>query len=625
MQDKRFHEFLHRQILVLITLSLLPGLGYLLLGWLSGVFLPAFVWYLFNIAFSLWGWRLHRRLDLAIMSERARERWYRQCSGFIYTFFLLWVAIFLIYVRHDEIKLHYIAIFTEIGAAVVASTLLASDKRLFRPTILMLMVPLVIYFALTGEWVGYVLTAFAATLTWVLLYSAHSTHELLMRSSHQATHDALTALHNRQYFIDHLQQRMNSLRESGEFSFLLLIDLDHFKTVNDSLGHDVGDRLLNEVVARLQHHTSDDSLVARLGGDEFIITGGRFAERASCEHTALEAAERIITHLKAPYTIGPHHLYISASIGISILSDRSDNANRFIKEADIAMYEVKAKGRDGVFMFNEEMAARVEGNLEIERLLHFAVASGEITLHYQPQMDRSGHIIGAESLARWHSASLGEISPARFIPIAEQTGLIVELGRHLLETGCRTLRAWHDAGIVLDQFSINISMRQFTHDAFAGHVEALVARHLGGGLAGKLVFEVTESIVAEDLQRVVQIMQRLKRLGIRFSMDDFGTGYSSLSLMNQLPLDELKIDRAFVSALDGTEGRQAMVTTILNLAGILGLNTVAEGVETQGQLDFLLRHGCQAFQGYHFSRPLPQADFEAFWHAAAHAHAAGSN
>jgi len=613
MKDKRFYTFLHRQILVLIFLSLIPGLAYLFLGWLNDVFAPAFAWYLAIVAVSAWGGHLYRSFDFDTMSERARERWYRQCSGFIYAFFLLWVLIFLLYVRHDAAKLRYIAIFTEIGASVVASTLLASDKRLFRPTILILMVPLIVYFSLIGEWYGYVLTLFATTLTWVLLYSANSTHQLLMRASHQATHDALTTLFNRQYFIEHLQQRMNTLGESGEFSYLLLIDLDHFKTVNDSLGHDVGDRLLQSVVARLQQQVTEGCVVARLGGDEFIITGCNFSDRQACEAAAMDTSERLLASLKEPYIVDQHHLYISASIGVSIISGRSANANRFIKEADIAMYEVKAKGRDGVFMFNEEMSSRVESNLEIERLLHFALPNGEISLHYQPQVNREGRVIGVESLVRWNNPTLGQVSPTRFIKIAEQTGLIVELGNHILETGFRTLRAWRDAGIELDQLSINISMRQFTHHHFVAQVEDLLQRHLDEGLARKLVFEITESIVAEDIHRVIQVMNRLKASGIRFSMDDFGTGYSSLSYLNQLPLDEIKIDRAFVSALGQNEGDRAMVTTILNMAGILKLNIVAEGVETAAQLDFLLQHGCQIFQGYYYSRPLPKEAFEQYY------------
>jgi diguanylate cyclase (GGDEF)-like protein len=613
MRDKRFYDFLHRQIPVFILLSLLPGLGYLFLGWLNGIFAPAFAWYLLIIAASVWGWRLYRSYDFDRMSEQRRDRWYRQCAWFMYGFFLLWVLIFLLYVRQSAYKLHYIAIFTEIGASVVASSLLASDRRLYRPTILILMVPLIIYFFFIGEWYGYVLTAFACTLTWVLLYAADSSYKLLMQANYQASHDALTSLYNRQYFIEFLQKRMNSLSESGGYSYLLLIDLDHFKTVNDSLGHDVGDQLLQSVVMRILLNVPEHCVVARLGGDEFIITGGSFADRMACERAALAVSEKLIASLKETYVVGQHHLHISASIGASIVSGRSINANSFIKEADIAMYEVKAKGRDGVFMFNDEMAERVERHLEIERLLHFALSNDEITLHYQPQMDRAGRIIGAESLARWSNPTLGLTSPARFIPIAEQTGLIVELGQHILETGFRTLREWHEAGIDLDQFSINISMRQFTHYNFVAQVEDLVRHHLDATLSRKLIFEITESIVAEDIHRVVLIMNQLKKLGIRFSMDDFGTGYSSLSYLNRLPLDEIKIDRAFVNAIDREEGDRAMVATILNMAKVLKLNVVAEGVETATQLDFLLHHGCQCFQGYYYSKPLPGDQFVAFY------------
>jgi len=612
MKDKRFYIFLHRQIPVFIVLSLFPGLGYLFLGWMNSIFTPAFVWYMLVVATSVWGFRLYRGFDFDTMSENRRDRWYRNCSWFFYAFFLLWTLIFLLYAGQKDNKLHYIAIFTEIGASVVASSLLSSDRRLYRPIIFVLMVPLIIYFALIGEWYGYILTLFACTLTWVLLYAANSSYQLLMQANHQATHDALTGLRNRQYFLEHLQKRISSLSESGEFSYLMLIDLDHFKNVNDSLGHDIGDRLLQSVVSRLQQHVPKDCVVARLGGDEFIITGSSFIDRETCERAALDISEQLLARLKETYFVDQHHLYISASIGVSIISGRIANANSFIKEADIAMYEVKAKGRDGVYMFNDEMSKRVETHLEIERLLHFALANNEITLHYQPQIGRDGKVIGAEALARWNNPALGSVSPVQFIAIAEQTGLIIELGNYILDTGFRTLRQWHDEGIDLDQFSINISMRQFTHHHFVEHVEKMLQCHLNDELCHKLIFEVTESIVAEDINRVILVMNRLKESGIRFSMDDFGTGYSSLSYLNRLPLDEIKIDRSFVGALDQNEQDRAMVVTILNMANILKLNIVAEGVETAGQRDFLLSHHCHIFQGYFYSKPLPKEQFAAY-------------
>ncbi len=612
-RDKRFFIFLHRQIPVFIVLSLFPGLGYLLLGWINNIFTPALVWYLLAVAVSVWGFTLYRGFDFNSMSEIRRDRWYRDCSWFFYAFFLLWTLIFVLYVGLSDYKMHYIAIFTEIGASVVASSLLSSDRRLYKPTLFLLMIPLIIYFFLIGEWYGYILSAFACTLTWVLLYAANSNYDLLMQATHQATHDGLTGLHNRQYFIEDLQRRMNSLGESGEFSYLQLIDLDHFKNVNDSLGHDVGDRLLQSVVFRLQQHVPKDCVIARLGGDEFIITGRNFNNREECELTSLGISEKLITKLKETYIVDNHHLYISASIGVSIISGRRDNANSFIKEADIAMYEVKAKGRDGVYMFNEEISNRVEQHLEIERLLHFALSNNEITLNYQPQIDREGKIIGAECLARWNSPTLGDVSPVQFIPIAEQTGMIIELGSHILETGFKTLREWRDTGIKLEQFSINVSMRQFTHHSFVTQVEDLIQRYLDEELCHVLIFEITESIVAEDINRIIAIIKNLKKWGIRFSMDDFGTGYSSLSYLNRIPLDEIKIDRSFVGALDqNIEGRE-MVITILNMAKILKLNIVAEGVETIDQLNFLLNNDCHIFQGYFYSKPLSREQFDTYY------------
>ena len=615
MRDKRFYVFLHRQIPVFIALSLFPGLGYLFLGWLHHILAPAFIWYLLVIATSLWGYRLYRSFDFDTMSEKARNNWYKFCSWFIYSFFLLWILIFLLYASQSDTKLHYIAIFTEIGTSVVASSLLSSDRRLYRPIIFSLMVPLIIYFFFIGVWVGYVLTIFACTLTWVLLYAANSTHQLLMQANFQANHDALTGLFNRSFFITHLQQRLNSLKESGDYSYIQLIDLDHFKNVNDSLGHEVGDRLLQNVVTRLRLTIPADCVIARLGGDEFIITGQSFNNKEACVSAALAISELLVAKLKETFIIGQHHLYISSSIGVSIISGSTanTNANNFIKEADIAMYEVKAKGRDGVFVFNDEISARIEKYLAIEQHLHAAIINKEITLSYQPQINREGQVIGVESLARWHSPTLGDVPPDQFIPIAEQTGLIIEFGNHIIATGFNTLREWHEKGIKLEQFSINLSMRQLTHQHFFNQLEEQIKRYLDDELCHILIFEITESIAAVDVKQVVSVMNKINKFGIRFSMDDFGTGYSSLSYMNQLPLDEIKIDRSFVSAIENNADGKAMIVTILNMAKIFNLNIVAEGVETVDQLNFLLNNDTHIFQGYFYSKALTEEQFNVYY------------
>ncbi len=595
-----------------MVLSLFPGLGYIFLGWLNDIELRAIFWYSLIVAASAWGFHLYKHFSLEEMNNQQMERWYRQLQYWNYFIFSLWTLIFVFYSGETEKNLHYIAIFTQIGASVVASTLLSSDKRLYRPVLLILMIPLILYFLNIHEFYGYVLTIFSIVLTWVLFYAAASSNRLLMRTEHQATHDHLTGLYNRRFFINALQQIMKSLRGTDKSSYLLLIDLDHFKTINDSLGHDVGDQLLQEISARLNRHIPERGIVARLGGDEFIIAGPEFDEIDTCRNEAMQLSQQIMSDLKTIYSIDRHHLYISSSIGVSLIDSSSQNANRFIKEADIAMYEVKAKGRDGVFLFDDEMSRRVERHLEIERMLHFAVEKREISLHYQPILDQEKSVIGAEALVRWDNQAMGPIPPDQFIPIAEQTGLIIELGNYIVETAFRTLRQWHDQGIALKKLAINISMRQFLHQNFVSEIKRLAELYLNEELRKKVTFEITETIVAEDINNTILTIGDLKAMGIRFAMDDFGTGYSSLSYLKQLPIDEIKIDRAFVREVDQHEGDQAMVITILRMAKTFGLRVVAEGVETEEQLSFLQDHKCDCYQGYLFSKPLPEKEFVAF-------------
>lgn len=613
MKNQKFYSFLHKQIPVVQALSLVPGIAYLFLGAYYHVLMPALVWYGLMILVSLWGVRIYRNFNFAEMTLVQLDRWYRELSLFFYAIFLLWTLIFLIYILQDVPQMRHIAIFTQMGTAVLASTLLMSDRRLYLPIILIFMVPLLIYYLSINEVYAYALAFLSCVFSWLLFYAARSSCNLLLTTNHQASHDMLTGLGNRYHFIEQLQQVINQLRDEGGYSYLLLIDLDHFKSVNDSLGHDVGDVLLQEVAQRLNQANRAGNILARLGGDEFIVVGRRYADEGVCQKEAVELANSLVEILKLTYVINEHHIYISCSVGVSLVNARSLNANRFIKEADIAMYEVKATGRDGVFLFNDELSKRVEQHLEIERMLYFALARGEITLHYQPQIDVQQRVVGAEALARWNSPTLGQVSPQVFIPIAEQTGMIIELGSHILEQSFRTLQGWEANGVHLQHLSVNISMRQLLHHGFVDTVKRLAALHLGQDLPGKLVFEITESIAAEDMGTVVSRMQQLNKLGIRFSMDDFGTGYSSLSNVKQLAITEIKIDRSFVAEIEHKESDQSMIKTILGLARLLGFSVVAEGVETKGQRDFLAANGCKVFQGYYFSHPLPSDEFERFY------------
>ncbi len=610
MNKQNFYTFLQKQILWMILLSLMPGLAYIGLGWMNGVVMPALIWYSLMILVSLWGWKLHRDFDLNHMDTEALKNWYKKLILFFYIIFGLWTLIFILYAGEAESKLHYVAIFTQIGASVVASTLLISDKKLFLPILLILMLPLAGYFFLVGEWYGYVLSFFSLIFLGVLLYSSDSSYKLIQENYYQAQHDDLTGLYNRRYFVDYMDKLIQRLQVSKKVAYILLIDLDHFKTINDSLGHEVGDKLLMAVAKRIEGFCKETHMIARLGGDEFMIVSSEYRNKMLCLEVTKSFSEKLLTILKEPYIIDMHHLYITASIGVNQITDVSLDVNQFIKETDIAMYEAKAEGRDGIILFNDDLSKRVARDLVVERKLHFALEHDEIKLQYQPQIDRRENIIGCEVLVRWENSELGQIVPTEFIAIAEKTGLIIELGNYILEESFKTLQGWDEAGLELEQFSINISVRQFFYSSFLEDVEYLCEKYLNENTRKKVIFEVTETILVEDIKKIILIMKQLKCLGISFSMDDFGTGYSSLSYLREMPVDELKIDRTFVNYLGKEESDELMITTILSMAKIFNLKVVAEGVETEEQFKFLWENGCDIFQGFYFSKALSKEAFE---------------
>lgn len=610
----RFPAFLNRQIPVLNALSLGPGIAYVILGYLYDILIPALLWYVAIGAVAFWGARLHRQFPLLSKHEDALERWYGRLRWYYYAFFSLWTVIFVLYASESESHMQYIAIFTQIGASVVASVLLVSDRRLYLPSLIITMIPLSIYFTLINTLYGYVLAVFALVLLWVLYYSASSTNDLLMQTRRMALHDALTGLYNRRQAITFLQERVDSLPE-GQYGYLFLIDLDYFKTINDSLGHDIGDLLLKEVARRMHSVLDARHVIARLGGDEFVIMAKDSNTYAVMKAQAETCAGRLLEVLKKDYIVQGNELFISASIGVSMIDARHIKASAFLKDADIAMYEVKAIGRDGIYMFDMEMARKVERRLSIISKLHFAIEHGAIELYFQPQADAQMNIIGCEVLSRWHDEELGTISPMEFIVAAEQTGQMIELGHYVFEKGVQTLQQWHDEGIYLRQFSINISMRQFFWPEFVSSVLQTCERYLDPSLHDKLVLEITETVAAENITRVVDIISELAGHGIAFSLDDFGTGYSSLSHLNRLPIRELKIDKDFIDNCDNAEGDMTMLKSIFFIAREYALRVVAEGVERESQFEALKAEGCDVFQGYYFAQPMDRGAFEAYLQA----------
>ncbi len=613
MNKQKFYIFLHKQIIWLIGLSLIPGLAYILLGSVYDVLRSSLIWYSLIALVSLWGWRIYKEFQLEEMDEDELKSWYQRLTLFFYILFGLWTLAFILYSGEVEKKLHYIAIFTQIGASVVASTLLFSDRKLFLPVLLILVLPLTVYFLLIGELYGDILAIFSLIFLGVLLYSSDISYTMIQKNYYQAQHDGLTGLYNRRYFVDHMDYLIKRVRFSKKCTYLLLIDLDHFKTINDSLGHELGDKVLKEVAKRIRDYCENTHTIARLGGDEFTIIRDKLEKSGNCQGNAYTFSEELLRILKEPYVIDRHHLYISASIGVNTIGNTSTEARQFIKEADIAMYQAKVQGRDGIILFNEELAKKVEYLLKVERKLYFALEHNEIELRYQPQLDRTQKIIGSEVLVRWNSPELGFVSPFEFVSIAEKTGLIIELGNYIIEEAFKTLQSWEKQGLDLKQFSVNISVRQFFHSSFIDEVKRLSDKYLNDDTRRKIIFEVTETILIEDVYRISLVMTKLKGLDFSFSMDDFGTGYSSLSSLREMPLNELKIDRSFVSYLGERESDELMITTIISLAKIFDLKTVAEGIETEEQFNFLLENGCDIFQGYYFSKPLSKDDFELFY------------
>ena len=613
MNKQKFYSFLRKQILLMIGLSFIPGLAYIGLGWMNNLLMPALILYTLVILVSLWGWKIYKDFEFDEMGKEDLEIWYRKLSYFFYIIFGLWTLAFLLYSEEVANKFHYIAIFTQIGISVVASTLLFSDRKLFLPVLLILILPLTVYALLIGELYGDILSIFSLIFLGVLIYASDNSYNLIQKNYYQAQHDALTGLYNSRYFIGHMDYVIKRIRSSKKCAYLLLIDLDHFKTINDSLGHELGDKVLKEVARRIRDYCENTHTIARLGGDEFAIISDKFYEGEYCQENAYTFAEELLQILKETYVIDRHHLYISASIGVNSIGNALTEARQFIKEADIAMYQAKSQGRDGIILFNEALAKQVEHLLEIERKLYFALEHNEIELRYQPQFSREQKIIGCEVLVRWHSPEIGVVSPFEFVTISEKTGLIIELGNYIIEESFKTLQAWDTKGLDLKQFSVNISVRQFFHSSFLDEVKRLAEKYLNDDTRKKIIFEVTETIFIEDLYKISLIINKLKHLDFSFSMDDFGTGYSSLSALREMPIDELKIDRSFVSYLGERKSDELMITTILSMAKIFDLKTVAEGIETEEQFKFLLEKGCDIFQGYYFSKPLSKDDFELFY------------
>ncbi|WLI74646.1 bifunctional diguanylate cyclase/phosphodiesterase [Halomonas alkalicola] len=457
------------------------------------------------------------------------------------------------------------------------------------------------------EWLtlSAVRNAAGTTTHFVATFSDLTERKAAEQKIHQlAFFDPLTGLPNRRLMLDRLEVALKDSYRSGEFGALMFLDLDHFKQVNDTLGHHAGDQLLQAVAQRLEGVLRDTDTVARLGSDEFaILLHDLGTELEEVAVIAERVAHKLLAVMQAPMSLGEERLGVSVSVGVTLYRDHETTLDEILQQADLALFQAKAAGRNTLAFFDPEMQVRLQARARLEADLRQALPKGELRLYYQPQVDERGVVIGVEALVRWQHPVRGQVSPGEFIPLAEENRLIVAIGHWVLETACRQLAAWAaDPARSALSLSVNVSPRQFREPDFVDRVlETLEAT---GAPASRLKLEVTESLLLEARDEARSRMLELRARGVGFALDDFGTGYSSLAYLKRLPLDQLKIDQSFVRDLLEDEASEAIVASTIALAQSLKLEVVAEGVETEAQRAWLLAHGCRAFQGYLFGRPV---------------------
>jgi diguanylate cyclase (GGDEF)-like protein/PAS domain S-box-containing protein len=424
--------------------------------------------------------------------------------------------------------------------------------------------------------------------------------------------DQLTGLPNRTLLLDRLKQAITSSVRSGEYGALLFIDLDNFKSLNDTLGHGIGDLLLKQVSQRLAGRVRDGDTVARFGGDEFVVILNSLSRsKADAASEAESAAKTILTALDESYQLGVHTHRSTASIGATLFHGQLITMDDLMKQADMAMYRAKEAGRNALRFFDPNMETAVLNRVAMERDLREAIQEKQFSLHYQALVCDEGHVAGAEVLARWHHPERGMVPPDEFIPLAEATGVILSLGHWVLETACKQLALWAARPVMAHlTVAVNVSAHQFRQGDFVDQVLSVLKST--GANPHRLKLELTESFLVSNVEDTIAKMLALKAQGVGFAIDDFGTGFSSLAYLKRLPLNHLKIDRSFVRDVLIDPNDAAIAKTIVALAHCLGLGVIAEGVETQAQRDFLASSGCKAYQGYFFSRPLTVEGFEAF-------------
>jgi diguanylate cyclase (GGDEF)-like protein len=440
----------------------------------------------------------------------------------------------------------------------------------------------------------------------LVFHDVSDARKMAHRMTYLAEHDFLTDLPNRLLLTDRLRQALHSAKRNGTNLALMFVDIDHFKNINDTLGHEIGDQLLKQIASTLSNCLRNTDTISRQGGDEFIILLPDIAD----DYAPADIAGKLLDVCSTLYMVGDSELSVTASIGIAVYPNDGNTADLLIKNADTAMYYAKSAGRNNFQFFTQEMTQRVTEQMALENSLRKAISNNELVLHYQPMLSIStGEIQGVEALIRWNHPEWGLIGPDRFIPVAEAGGLINSIGNWVLRQACRQNRIWQDMGLPPIRVSINLSVLQFRQPDFLQEITQILLQ--SGMTPNYLILEVTESISLQGQAEVISWLNTLKEMGVSLAVDDFGTGYSSLSYLKRLPVDIIKIDKSFIRDIASDPNDAAIIIAIISMAHSLKLSVTAEGVETSQQLDFLKANGCDCVQGFMFSHPLPAEDLAA--------------
>ena len=439
----------------------------------------------------------------------------------------------------------------------------------------------------------------------IFIISDITERKVIERRIHKLAYfDPLTGLPNRSQMYERLDNMVTVARDNNTHIAVLFLDLDRFKPINDSMGHPAGDMVLKEVADRLRNCIKKQDLVSRMSGDEFTIALSDQKSSDSAANTAVKVGERILHALQQPFFVEQKELFLTGSIGIAIFPNDGKTVTELLKNSDMAMYHAKDGGRNNVQFFDEQMNKKAVELLEMENDLRYAIERGELELYYQPQYGTANcSMHGVEALLRWHHKTRGMIPPSYFIPIIEDTGLIIPIGEWVLRQACNDMAQWQKDNIGVNRIAINVSARQFKQPGFIDLVQEVIADSTID--PRQLELELTESILIDDLDHTLDILTRLRAMGVRMAIDDFGTGYSSLNYLKQFPVDTLKIDQSFIQNLPHNNDDAQITRTIISMAHNLGLGVIAEGVETKEQLEFLQQVECEEVQGFYFSKPVP--------------------